>query len=158
MKMFKRLHRLLFLIALVCSISCAQQQMRQSSHTGSISVEALFDLKPKWEDKKDGFEFSGKVNWKPDFKIKFYVGTWCHDSKREIPRLLKILESSNISDEQIEIILLSRNKKEPSEDVLKDRIYYTPTIIVYKNNKEIDRFVEHPHNTWVEDLNRTLNK
>ena len=29
-------------------------------------------------------------------KIKIFMGTWCHDSKREIPRLIKILDLSLI--------------------------------------------------------------
>lgn len=40
------------------------------------------------------------------YKIQIFIGTWCVDSRREVPRFIKILENSKFSKNQLEIIAL----------------------------------------------------
>jgi len=89
--------------------------------------------------------------------IKSFVGTWCHDSKRVIPRLYKILEAANFDfDRNAKMVGITRGKKTPDNLQEGYNIKHTPTIIFYKNGKEIGRFVEHARQTLEKDILKIL--
>ncbi|MFT6796392.1 MAG: thiol-disulfide isomerase/thioredoxin [Maribacter sp.] len=44
------------------------------------------------------------------YQVLAFLGTWCGDSKREVPRFLKILETANFPDDQLKIVALDRRK------------------------------------------------
>ncbi len=89
--------------------------------------------------------------------IKSFVGTWCHDSKRVIPRLYKVLESAGFDfTGHAKMIGISRGKKTPDNLQEGYNIKHTPTIIFYKNGKEIGRFVEHARQTLEKDILKIL--
>ena len=85
-----------------------------------------------------------------DFVIMF--GTWCHDSKREVPRMLRILDLAGVSLEQISLIGVDINKEEPKG---REKIYNlknTPTLIFLKNGEEVGRIIERPKISLEADL------
>lgn len=86
------------------------------------------------------------------------LGTWCGDSKREVPHLLKILDSAKIQNGQIQLLGVDRSKK--SEDGTSEKyvITHVPTIIVFKEGKELGRIVEVPAETLESDLVKILTK
>ena len=43
--------------------------------------------------------------------IKIFMGTWCHDSKREVPRFYKILNTINYDQKNLQIVGLKKDKK-----------------------------------------------
>jgi len=47
-------------------------------------------------------------------QVKVFMGTWCHDSQREVPRLYKILESSNFDLSNLTLVSLNPEKKTPN--------------------------------------------
>lgn len=75
-------------------------------------------------------------------KIKGFMGTWCGDSKREIPNFYKILDEAEFDYKNLELVTVNRQKKanglEDGFDVIR-----VPTFIFYKDRKEVGRFVEH---------------
>lgn len=77
-----------------------------------------------------------------DIKIKGFMGTWCGDSKREIPNFYKILDEAEFDYKNLELVTVNRQKKanglEEGFNVIR-----VPTFILYKDGKEIGRFVEH---------------
>ena len=78
-----------------------------------------------------------------DLKILAFMGTWCHDSNREIPRLLRVVEELGIAD-QLELYGVDVNKKSQLE---REKVYgleKTPTIIFLRDGKEIARILEEP--------------
>ena len=76
-------------------------------------------------------------------KIKGFMGTWCDDSKREIPNFYKLLDKANFDKSNLELITVDRDKK--AKGLEKGfNIERVPTFIFYKDGKEIGRFVEHP--------------
>lgn len=85
-------------------------------------------------------------------KIKTFMGTWCSDSKRETPRLYKILDAADYNYDNFQLITVSREKDTPEgyEDGL--NITNVPTIIFYKNGKEIGRFVEYAIDSLEADM------
>ncbi len=92
--------------------------------------------------------------------IKLFLGTWCGDSKREVPRILKILEKSKFPTKNLEIVALDRRKenykKSPSGEEQGLNIIKVPTIIFLKNGKEVNRIVESPVESLEEDMAQIL--
>ena len=84
------------------------------------------------------------------------MSVWCHDSHREIPRLSKILEAIDFQEQNLEIIALNRAKKTPNNLQKGFNIKRTPTLIFYKNGKEINRFVEQPIKSLEKDILKIL--
>lgn len=84
-------------------------------------------------------------------EIKVVMGTWCHDSKREVPRFYKILDK-NVDN--VEMIALDRKKQAPNGETNGMEITNTPTFIFYKDGQEMNRIVETP----VESLERDMVK
>ena len=79
------------------------------------------------------------------------MGTWCGDSRREIPGFYKILDETAFDVNYLQLIGVDRSKK--YDDYEKDlTIFRVPTIIFLKNGKEIGRFVEYPKETIEKDF------
>jgi len=105
----------------------------------TITIEAL---KPKLEN----------------VSIKVFMGTWCSDSQREVPALNKILEEAEYDQTKLEVIAVSHDKDTPDHLEKGMDIQYVPTIIFYKNKKEIGRYVELAQETLEKDMLAILNE
>jgi len=84
--------------------------------------------------------------------IEIYMGTWCSDSRREVPRFLKILDLAIFDFHKLKIISVDRDKISPTHEEIGRNIEYVPTFIIHKNNLEIGRIVEFPIITLEGDL------
>ncbi|WP_148639232.1 hypothetical protein [Aquimarina longa] len=91
-----------------------------------------------------------------EYTITLFMGTWCGDSKREVPRLYKILDSSNFSLDRLTTIAVDRSKEaykqSPGGEHEGLNIHRVPSILFYKNGKEVNRIVESPKKTLEEDI------
>jgi len=129
-----------------------------------IKTKSFFKQQPhaKWfNESYDNYEPDATTikklkNHLDDIKIKVFMSVWCHDSHRELPRLFKILEAINFNEDKLEIVALNRAKKTPKNLQRGFNILRTPTIIFYKNDKEISRFVEHPVKSLEKDILKIL--
>lgn len=99
------------------------------------------------------------VQLKPYIANKTFVlflGTWCGDSKREVPRLYKIFDYCGIQPEQIKLVMVSNHdtayKKSPTHEEQGKNILRVPTLLVLENGNEISRFVEYPVESLEKDL------
>ncbi len=79
-----------------------------------------------------------------DISISLILGSWCHDSHREVPRFIKILEEINYPFDQLNMNALDTNKTSPDFDAKANNITNVPTAIIYRNGKEIGRIIESP--------------
>jgi thiol-disulfide isomerase/thioredoxin len=93
---------------------------------------------------------------KDNLNIIVVMGTWCPDSRREVPRLYHIFDETGFPEDQIELINVNRTKLVPGEDISKFNIEKVPTIIVFKNNKETGRIIESPKISLEDDLLQIL--
>lgn len=85
-------------------------------------------------------------------KIKAFMGTWCSDSQREIPSFFKIMETIGYNTDNIDLITVNRDKT-TLLGLEKDlNIEYVPTLIFYKDSKEINRIVESPIESFEKDM------
>ncbi len=51
-----------------------------------------------------------------DVDIKIFWGTWCQDSRREVPRVYKILDYLGYPAEQVTLIAIDRDKHGPAHE------------------------------------------
>ena len=83
--------------------------------------------------------------------VKIFLGTWCEDSQREIPRFFQIIQYLNLEN-KYELIALDRDKKTKNNLEKGMNIHHVPTFIIYQNGKEINRIVESPIETLEKDI------
>ena len=92
--------------------------------------------------------------------IKLFLGTWCGDSKREVPRMLKILQEAKFPMNQLEIVALDRRKehykKSPTGEEKGLNIIKVPTMVFFKEQSEVNRIVESPLESLEEDMAQIL--
>lgn len=103
------------------------------------------------------------IIWKnnlKDIKVEIFFGTWCGDSKKNVPEFIKLWDHLGFSRDQLSLIAVydntdkSKNKTSPNNEELGKYIHRVPTFIFYKNNQEIARIVEHPVNSLEIDLSQ----
>ena len=95
-----------------------------------------------------------------EYQITLFMGTWCGDSKREVPRFYKILEACNYPMDQLTVVAVSRKsnlyKQSPNHEERGLNIHRVPTFIFYKNGQEVNRIVEDPVVSLEADINAII--
>lgn len=98
---------------------------------------------------------------KNNFQIDVYFGSWCSDSQREVPKLIKLLELSQFDFENLKLVGVDRDKVIPGiSDERREElnVFNVPTIIVYEDGKELNRFVEYARESLERDLLKIVSK
>ncbi|MCK9209655.1 MAG: thioredoxin family protein [Ignavibacteriaceae bacterium] len=90
--------------------------------------------------------------------ITIVMGTWCSDSRREVPRFYKILDSLNFPPGKVKLIMVDRKKEAGEMDISSLKIELVPTIIFYNDGLEVGRIIETPKETLEKDLAAILAK
>ncbi|WP_410004487.1 thioredoxin family protein [Aequorivita nionensis] len=106
-----------------------------------------------YEDYKVDTETAEKL--KPllkDVDITVFMGTWCEDSQRETPHFYKILDAANFDESKLTLITVSEEKTTPQGYEEGKNITNVPTIIFFKNDKELGRIVEYPIESLEKDM------
>jgi tetratricopeptide (TPR) repeat protein len=128
-----------------CSGSCLHEwpykEWFEKNYAGyAVDTASLYPLKAFLADKT----------------IVVFMGTWCGDSRREVPALMKILDHCNISGERLQLIMLDYQdgayKQSPGHEEKDKQIFRVPCIIVMSGKKEAGRIVESPRKTLEKDL------
>lgn len=95
------------------------------------------------------------------FTLKIIFGSWCGDSKRELPKMMKVLDVAGFPQKNIQLIgvydSMEVYKQGPNREEKGLHIYRVPTFIVYQKNKEIGRIVEYPVESLERDLLKIIN-
>ncbi len=129
---------------------------------GKTSPQQLYFDYPQWKD--------NEVNYQPDkqiienfkavkgkYKVVIFFGTWCGDSKREVPHFYKIMKEAVLSDKlNVDLWAVDRKKQLQNNLPQSNNIEYVPTFIFYKNGKEIGRIIESPKSTLEQDMLQIL--
>ncbi|MFO8087578.1 MAG: thioredoxin family protein [Bacteroidales bacterium] len=88
-------------------------------------------------------------------QVIILLGTWCIDSKQQVPRFIKILESINFPMENVRIYAVDRNKESNEQKDMASRyaLERIPTFIfIDANGNETGRIVERPASTLEKDM------
>ena len=96
---------------------------------------------------------------KPLLKNKQFVifmGTWCGDSRREVPRMYKLLDYCGVKPSQIKLVNVNNHdsayKQSPAHEERGLYIFRVPDLLVFDRDKEVGRIVESPLTTLEKDL------
>ena len=143
------------LIIIVIFSSCTSQLSKYQ--TGIIDQKNLLE-ESKWFKPYKSYQVSEKEKVGEMFQFTIIFGLWCHDSKREIPKLLKTFSELSIPEKSVSLVAIDRKKTTPLDSIKKYKIHFTPTIIVKYHGKEVERFVEYPHSKWEADIIKLYHK
>ena len=86
------------------------------------------------------------------------MGTWCSDSRREVPRFYKILDEIEYPSENVSLINVNRDIEGLGDEVTGLEIHFVPTFIFYRNDEEIGRIVEIPYESLEKDMLELVKK
>lgn len=89
---------------------------------------------------------------KDDLTIKIVMGSWCPDSRREVPRFMRILDKWQFPIAKVTFIGVDNAKLSPVGEYTTLGIERVPTFIVYKNNMEAGRIIENPKTSLEQDM------
>jgi thiol-disulfide isomerase/thioredoxin len=99
-----------------------------------------------------------KLLMSPGITIKIVLGTWCPDSRREVPRFMRILSVIDFPANKIELIGVDNSKIAPIQNYASLNIQRVPTFIIYKNNIEAGRIIENPVTSLEQDMVNILTR
>jgi len=89
-------------------------------------------------------------------RFRIFMGTWCGDSQREVPRIFKILDYCGIDSSAIQLVMVSASdstyKQSPGHEEKGMDIFRVPDLIVLDQGREIGRIVESPVSSLEKDL------
>jgi len=89
-------------------------------------------------------------------RITVVLGTWCPDSRREVPRFMKIVDLWGFPKQKIHMIGVDLDKVAPLGNFSLLDIQRVPTFIFYKNNIEAGRIIETPVTSLEQDMVKIL--
>ena len=154
----KKIYLSIFLSLFISTLSASETNAVNSYAVGDISIKALFKSHEGFQDNYKEYQPGNLLD--PvlfrDIEIYILFGTWCHDSQREVPRLLRLLNTLNIKENYIHLIGLNYLKNEPRDRGKHFQIKKTPTFVFLRNQKEIGRIVEMPEISLEADLLKIL--
>ena len=153
----------------VSAASEAKETCTEKIITGKTNLEQLEQIPAFWMEylshyadyvvDREKLETIAQTLNGQSIKIIAIIGTWCGDTKEQLPVLQKILDNlpreNNFS---IEYIGVNRDKMADELDVTPFGIQFIPAFIFYENDQEIGRIVETPSSTMEEDIIRILRK
>jgi len=127
---------------------------------GKFPAEQLLKIIPDYEQRSKDYQPDGTVvemmksYVQPDDRVEVYMGTWCPDSQREVPKLLRILGDLR-SQYGVELpatfVALDKSKQKPPELIRGKSIDKVATFIYYRGDQELGRIVEKPASPLFED-------
>ncbi len=99
---------------------------------------------------------------KNDIDIICVLGTWCHDSQREVPRFWKILEETANPHLELTMFAVGRSSDEKALEILDSigfdeslcdtyNVELVPTFIFMSDGVELGRIIESPQTTLEQD-------
>lgn len=91
-------------------------------------------------------------NYTGAISIEIFLGTWCGDTKRNLPHFLKTLDQAKMPNVHVVLHGLDRTKTDKEKLTTKHGITRVPTMIFYRDGREIGRITEHPKASMEEDM------
>lgn len=94
-------------------------------------------------------------------KVDVFMGTWCGDSKREVPRMLKVLNYCGVKEDRLRVYTVNNSdsayKQTPGNESAAGNIFRVPTFIFYNEaGTELGRIIESPVQTLEKDMEAIL--
>lgn len=149
--------RLTLLFAAVVSPASGAEPDDPAVLLGRLRPAAILGVGPAWEAERAAYHpdpdavrviASSRVH----ATLDVYLGTWCPDSRREVPRLLRILEAASPGRLRVRFYGIDRTKERPARLVRRVALERVPTFVLTSGGREVGRIVETPRDTLERDL------
>jgi thiol-disulfide isomerase/thioredoxin len=113
-----------------------------------------------YDEYQPGQDIVGKLAMinKENLTIKIVMGTWCPDSRREVPRFMKVLDRWEFPYEKVTFIGVDNTKLAPVGGYDTLGIERVPTFIIMKNKVEAGRIIENPVTSLEQDMLNILTR
>tara|TARA_B100002049_G_C16051934_1_gene363917 strand:+ start:676 stop:1161 length:486 start_codon:yes stop_codon:yes gene_type:complete len=125
-------------------------------YSGDISVADLLKDYPAFSEEYNDYSPSEEelstIRALQGKQVLVFLGTWCHDSKREVPRFLKLIDTASVQLGSLKLVAVGYDKLDPAGLAKQHDLLYTPTIIVSDGEKELARMIEKPKQSIAADL------
>ena len=90
-------------------------------------------------------------------KIYIIMGTWCSDSRREVPRFYKILHYCGLNAKQVKMVAVDKSKLSGKPEFDQLETVFVPTFVFMdENGKELGRIIESPSKNLEYDIMNIL--
>ena len=159
--------KVLVILALTCLVHTGYSQGYEllpdgngHIHKGFISRDLLEkDTTYKWWARNmsgytpnaDGLKYLQQ--YRDSIQLLVFMGTWCGDSHFIIPKFFALTDAAGFSQDRITMLGVDRRKKTYSHLTESLQVVNVPTIIVYRNGKELGRVVEYgKYGMWDKEL------
>lgn len=149
-----------FLLASLSTALLAQNQAEitaDSEHEGGRIVKGIITAEWLLKDSVFNKDYTGRPpGYTPDaqaldilrrkgdsIQLFVFMGTWCEDSRFVVPRLFFLLDAAGYSKQKLTIVGVDRSKQTLGNLTQTLSVKNVPTIIAFKNGKELGRVVEY---------------
>lgn len=119
---------------------------------GEVTREEIEEAVPSWVAETASAqiheaEAAALASVEPGAEVTVFLGTWCSDSHREVPRLWRALDHAEgqAGGEvpfEVEYVAVDRDKEEPADLLAGQDLAYVPTLVVRRDGREVGRIVE----------------
>ncbi|HEY0158763.1 MAG TPA: HEAT repeat domain-containing protein [Thermoanaerobaculia bacterium] len=128
---------------------------------GPVTVEQIVQTVPSYGE--------GRAAYQPDItvvemmksyvragdRVEVYMGTWCEDSAREVPKFMRIsddLKSQYGVELPATFVAVDRSKQQPAKLLEGKNLAKVATFIYYRGDQELGRIEERPTSLFEDDL------
>lgn len=143
---------MIFTCLAFAAVGPAEEGKGETVVLGPTTREQIESAVPEWvqaevEAQPDVQVARSLASVEPGAEVTVFLGTWCGDSRREVPRFWKALAEAGFDVPfGIHYVGVDRDKKEPANELAANDIRYLPTFIVRRDGRETGRIVEtSPH-------------
>jgi thiol-disulfide isomerase/thioredoxin len=102
--------------------------------------------------KPDETQISQIKKLRKNVEVVIVFGSWCHDTKTQLPAFMKIFDAAGFKDKDLKLYGVDGNKSAGEVDIAWLEISRVPTFIFYKGAREIGRIVEKPTTSLEKDI------
>jgi ribosomal protein L30E len=127
--------------------------------TDKIGKNKILDAGEEWHQEylnyrvDESFIDTLKSKIGKNLKIDVYLGLWCKDSKVNVPKFIKLVDTINNKNLIVNYYNCPRKaNRQVKYYVEKFKVERIPTFIFYRNGKELGRIIEHPQKSIADDF------
>jgi cyclophilin family peptidyl-prolyl cis-trans isomerase/HEAT repeat protein/thiol-disulfide isomerase/thioredoxin len=127
---------------------------------GPIDPARMVARIPDYAQRRDSYKFDPTVvEMMKDYvhegdRVEVFMGTWCDDSQREVPKFLRIMDELKTLGVSLpaSFVAVDRSKQQPAALLANRHVEKVATFIYYRGDRELGRIVERPVGVFEDDL------
>ena len=128
---------------------------------GWVPVDSIYKGMPRVKPDEENYlpdaaALAELKQWRSPTDILVFFGSWCGDSKRELPRFFAALHTANNQFFSARFMGLDRSKKDSAGVAASHQITNVPTFIFLRDGQELGRIVEQPADALEKEWVRIL--